>query len=297
MTTKTWTQLALTCKETQAELISNYLSAYDALAVTIVDGSGHEEIFQYTPTDSPIWKKSKILALFNNQDEAIQASQMLDVVVDDKLHFAIEEITDKDWVRETQKSFPAQSFGQKSSLYVIPSWEQQGQFKPPYVRIDPGVAFGTGTHPTTGLCLSWLADHPPIDLQVIDYGCGSGILALAALALKAQHVFATDHDDMAIEATMNNANLNNFVSVDNLHCSKEVPDTLATADLVMANILANPLIELAPTLTQLCKANGTLLLSGLLSMEVDQVLSHYPEFTEQQRYHLEDWSAIVLQKN
>lgn len=277
-------------------MLTDYLSAFDALAVTITDGSGSEEIFQHMPTDSPIWKTSKILALFHNEEEAMQAAGMLDNITASKLDYQIDTITDQDWVRETQKMFPAQAFGHSKNLWVIPSWEPQEQYHPPFVRIDPGVAFGTGTHPTTALCLDWLADHAPLDMSVIDYGCGSGILGLAALALKAKHVFATDHDEMAIEASNHNASLNNFVTQDNLTVSHYVPLGTEPADIVVANILANPLIDLAKSITSLCKSQGTLVLSGLLSSEATHVMQHYPDFDLVQQIDREDWCAVQLRK-
>jgi ribosomal protein L11 methyltransferase len=294
---KHWTQLCINCKETHAQMISDYLSAFDALAVSIV-AADHKEIFQYEPNEQPLWEKSKILALFNDEEEALQAAEMIDGIIKPKLRFQIEDIEDQDWVRESQKSFPPQSFGACAEpLWVLPSWEETHTYKKPFIRIDPGVAFGTGTHPTTGMCLAWLAEHPPENLNVIDYGCGSGILSLAALALGADHVLAVDHDDMATDACANNGKLNDFISSVNLQINRAPTADTQPVDLIIANILANPLIDLAPEIMDLLLPGGTLVLSGILSGEADHVVQYYRECKEIGRTLVEDWACVTLKKN
>lgn len=284
-----WQQLVIETQGENAEALCEQLSECGALSVTLVDLQD-EPLFQQALNETPLWQQTGIKALFSETADLATLVAQLDKP--QHFQYRIEHLKEQDWVHQTQQHFPPQCFAEK--LWVFPSWHEE--LKPePYLNIDPGLAFGTGSHPTTALCLTWLAEHPPIDLSIIDYGCGSGILSLAALALGAQSVWAVDHDPQALTATHNNANLNEMIQPEQLHIVS--PETLPKqkADLIIANILANPLIELAPTLMNHAADHTTLLLSGLLNTETDRVLNAYaPHFTLAEAREQENWMCLVL---
>jgi ribosomal protein L11 methyltransferase len=184
-------------------------------------------------------------------------------------------------------------FGQH--LWIVPSWSEPPAPEAVNILLDPGLAFGTGIHPTTALCLEWLDAHPPTGKLVVDYGCGSGVLAIAALRLGARHAWAVDIDPQALTATEDNADKNG-IAAGNLYTAG--PDGLPPmqADLVMANILAGPLVELAPELTQLLAPGGRLLLSGILAEQADEVRRAYPEIDWQAHSEREQWACLAGQR-
>jgi ribosomal protein L11 methyltransferase len=286
-------KLIILCNNIDAERISDALFDLDSLSVTFEDAED-EPIFQILPNETPLWKNTQVSALYpeeiNSEDiiEALKKALNLS-----ELHFRWETLPDEDWVRKTQAEFPPQLYGTK--LCVQPTWSKNPDFPGAILRIDPGLAFGTGTHPTTALCLAWLTENEIKNKIVVDYGCGSGILALAALALGAKKVYATDHDPQALQAIQNNAELNTFVNNSNLSiCSPERFPNIK-ADIVLANILANPLIALSKTLESLVKPQGYLTLSGILKLEVDSVFLAYQEhFKKLEVAEKENWCRISL---
>ncbi|MDF1761530.1 MAG: 50S ribosomal protein L11 methyltransferase [Coxiellaceae bacterium] len=289
-----WYQLSIFSNAEQAEFYADILQAIDALSVSLVDAKD-QPLFQLQPEDQPLWQDTQVVALFNTQSEANQALDIISSQTTDTLNTTIEKIIDQDWVRKNQQNFPAKAFGTGNKpLWVIPSWENNKDYPSPQIRIDPGLAFGTGTHPTTSLCLQWLADHAPKDLNVIDYGCGSGILSLACLSLGAKHVTAVDHDSQALEASQNNLALNAHLPADTLTVYSPEACPKAAVDLVVANILAAPLIEMANKLTSLLKPGGILLLSGVLSEETHNVIKHYPTLSVIEQWNLDEWACVSL---
>jgi ribosomal protein L11 methyltransferase len=291
-----WYCLKLQAPAADAAEIADLLQGIEALSVSLIDAKD-QPLFQLAPNEHPLWQQTKVLALFHEEHEAKIARDFIGRCYPNKMPaHEIEAIEEEDWVRLTQQQFPPQRFGNNNrGLWVVPSWESPPANDEPYIRIDPGLAFGTGTHPTTALCLSWLADHPPQNLNVIDYGCGSGILALGALALGAKHVIAIDHDEQAIEASQNNLALNKAIQAAQL-ATYISPVTPEPADLVLANILANPLIELADAIQACVKPGGQLLLSGLLSEECERVLKHYNDCKLVERAEQDGWARLTLQK-
>lgn len=201
-----------------------------------------------------------------------------------ELIFEAKPLEDQDWTRTWLAHFRPLSFGDR--LWIMPS-------NVAVVKLDPGLAFGTGTHPTTALCLRWLNDHeiPPM---VIDYGCGSGILAIAAKLLGAQTVWAIDYDPQALQSTRENTLRNQLPSESILpYLPDELPTPLPEAGLVMANILAEPLITLAPRIAALCMPGGSLILSGLLSSQTDSVCAAYKDMFEFDPPVIEeDWALL-----
>ena len=203
--------------------------------------------------------------------------------------FKVELIEDKDWVREWMDQFQPMQFG--TNLWIVPSWLAAPHPDATNLLLDPGLAFGTGTHPTTAMCLTWLDANPPVNKSVIDYGCGSGILAIAAAKLGAGSVHATDIDPQAITATRDNAQRNQVTVQAGLVNDIELPQS----ELMLANILAGPLAELAPILSQYLVTDGQLVLSGLLVSQAEQLITCYREVgirLQLAKQH-EDWALLV----
>ncbi len=289
-----WTQISILTRAEEAELLADLFTALDAEAVSLVDG-GSEDLFQLQPEHTPVWQRTCVHALYPTSidpDTIIQRLKKISGLSDFEASF--ETLEEQDWVRITQSSFKPLHFANRLSIY--PSWESPEASSAAKIVIDPGLAFGTGTHPTTQLCLEYLATHPPQEQSVIDYGCGSGILALSALALGADTVWAVDHDSQALIATQNNAELNHF-GPPRLHTA--LPEALPpiAVDCVITNILANPLLQLAERLLKLLKPQAVLLLSGLLEAEVDSLLKCYERHFDQAEVKiLEGWARIVFRR-
>jgi ribosomal protein L11 methyltransferase len=208
--------------------------------------------------------------------------------------FKTEIIADQDWVRAWMDRWQPMHFG--ANLWVVPSWLAPPEANAANIILDPGMAFGTGTHATTAMCLEWLATHPPRDLEVIDYGCGSGILALAALKLGAKHALGTDTDPQALTVSRENAERNQVAERLTLCLPQAVPAE-ASADIVLANILADPLVQLAPRLTALVRPGGWLILSGLLANQADEVEAAYAaHFVLARRIH-DGWAMLAGRKH
>jgi len=287
-------KLSITTDPNHAETLSEALINLGALSVSLQDAED-EPIFQIQPGETPLWQNTKVDALFEKGTaiETIIKALQSEKTDYSNLNFYIETIEDQDWVRLTQQHFHPKQFG--DNLWIIPAWEHNIDLPGTIVKIDPGLAFGTGTHPTTALCLTWLDQQPPHHKTVIDYGCGSGILSLAALALGADKVYAIDHDEQALIATVNNAKLNNFYRSEKLTVMPAKSCHDIQADLVIANILANPLIELAPTLIALLKPNATLVLSGILENEVTSIVNVYKSYCQPIDTTIADgWARLVF---
>lgn len=293
--TRYYIRLSITLDSQRAELLADELLNENAISVSFEDAKD-SPIFQLQPNEHPLWDEVKLHALFSNDASEEKIIQLLKTFFNSTNipPYQFEKVEEQDWVRATQRQFNPQSFG--PNLWICPSWCDEKTLSGIIVKIDPGVAFGTGTHPTTGLCLTWLANHPPIDKIVMDYGCGSGILALSALALGAKKVYAIDHDSQAIEATKNNAIKNNF-GRDKLEVLLPSELSNTPVDLILANILANPIIELATRFSDLLKPNGQLILSGILENEIEKVVSAYqPCFTIESREISDGWAMLWLRK-
>lgn len=283
-----WLQLHIASNAEQADQLSDYLcNELGALAVTL-NPADETPKFQLQPGDMPLWDQLIIVVLFEPETDPDHImAQLPDCQL---IHQEI--LIEKNWVHETQKNFPAKCFADK--LWVLPSWDEN-HYPDPKIRIDPGLAFGTGNHPTTSLCLQWLADNPPTDLTVIDYGCGSGILSLAACTLGAKTVYAVDHDEQAVLATKQNAKLNTNIQ-QQLHVGSDaiLPPNLQ-AELIIANILAESLLMLYPILLQHCRLNGTLVLSGLLESDYDKIIQCYQRsFSLIDKQLANEWLRLVF---
>jgi len=288
-----WRKVTIQSNSEQASAIAELLERASALAISMQD-AGDTPVFQTVPGETPLWPAVQIDALFAEEAniDAIMAVVEMQHPAASPLQYCQQLVEDRDWVRLTQQFYQPQSFG---NLWICPAWHNAEALTGKVVRIDPGLAFGTGQHATTALCLHWLADNPPNNLTVIDYGCGSGILALAALACGARRVIACDHDPQAIEASQNNAALNSFANSESFQAVMPEQMPSLNAPVVIANILAEPLISLAPTLESLCAPGGKLILSGLLQSDIKKVASAYANaFTHEQSRTREEWALMEL---
>ncbi|MCW8881842.1 MAG: 50S ribosomal protein L11 methyltransferase [Sedimenticola sp.] len=268
-----WIQAHLTTSKEQAPLIELLFENLGALSTTLEDAED-EPLLEPKPGEAPIWKVTRITGLFDgdiNSDELRnQINHTLNSDVTPTLE--LEVLEDQEWERAWLDNFHAMSFG--SRLWICPQGKQPDQEGAVVVELDPGLAFGTGTHPTTGLCLQWLDRTPLEGLELIDFGCGSGILAVAALKLGAQRVYATDHDPQAMQASEANA-IKNRVSDRLQLCGSSEQLPPRPVDIVLANILAGTLVELEEHIASLTKTGGRVVLSGILSEQAERVSNCY----------------------
>lgn len=286
-----WLQLRIESNRQQAEFIEDALLAAGAVSVTLED-SADQPILEPALGETPLWNETRITGLFDAEIDTAQAISIASSELGHELpQHRWELLEDKDWERAWMDNFKPMAFGQR--LWICPSWKEPPQPNAANLMLDPGLAFGTGTHPTTALCLKWLDQQDLTDKIVVDYGCGSGILGIAALLLGAKEVIAVDNDPQALIATQDNAQRNN-VHPDQIetYLPQDAPKELE-ADLVLANILAGPLAELEPVLTKLCRPQGDIILSGILSNQAKTLIDHYQQSFQMDETALnEDWVRL-----
>lgn len=273
-----WIQLRVTTTEQKAEQVSDMLLGWGAQAVSFVDA--HDTpIYEPMPGEVIYWSNTVVVGLFDAEhpmDNVIKQLQQVSLFKTG-VDYKLEQLEDKDWEREWMDNFHPIKFGQR--LWVCPSWRDIPEPDAVNVMLDPGLAFGTGTHPTTALCMQWLDATIKPEQTVVDFGCGSGILGIAALKLGARRVIGVDIDPQAIEASLANAKRNNVDGQIELYLPKDQPSGFQ-ADVVVANILAGPLAELKQVISAYVKPGGKLALSGILQSQADSVISAYAdEFT------------------
>lgn len=271
--------------------------ALGALSVSIEDAdaeTGMEQpIFGEPGTPAPgLWQHNTVSALFDMDVLPNQVVREVENITGlHHLQYTIEQIAEQDWVRLTQSQFDPIRI--RDDLWIVPTWHTAPQPNAINIILDPGLAFGTGSHPTTHLCLSWLADNLKRGETVLDYGCGSGILAIAAKMLGAGKTFGVDIDPQAIEASLNNA-AQNMVSV-----NFSLPDVLSgiNADVVVANILTSPLKMLAPVLAHACRQGGRIALSGILLEQADDIRTIYAQWFDMLApISMENWVLLTGDK-
>ena len=285
-----WLQLSIDCSETEVHLLELVFEDLGALSVTLGD-AGDQPLLEIPPQSTPLWQHTRVSALFEGDQDPINLRTSLASFLDSGLLARLkwERMEDKVWERVWLDHFKPMSFGQR--LWVCPVEESIDQPNAVVIKLDPGLAFGTGTHPTTALCLEWLDSQILEGQQLIDYGCGSGILAIAALKLGAASVVACDHDPQALIASRENAEKNG-VSDRLTTC---LPDALPSGqyDSLVANILAGPLIQLAPEFARLIRPGGRFALSGILTEQQQEVESPYREFaTLTSSKRLKEWLML-----
>ena len=267
-----WLQLSLLADRYTPEELENALWAVGAQAVTLSDAAD-TPVLEPLPGETPLWQATWVTGLFSATEDNLSVQQHLAVLLDDSVlrQCRLQRLADRDWTRAWLDNFHPMQFSEK--LWICPSTEEPPQVDAVNIILDPGLAFGTGTHPTTALCLSWLDSIDLTGKNIIDYGCGSGILAIAALKLGAEQAWAVDIDPQALTASQENAERNGVER----RLITVLPHDLAVprVDVLVANILARPLIDLAPKLAELVNGNGRLALSGLLAEQADAVMAAY----------------------
>ena len=275
------------------EMVSDALENLGALAVTFSDAAD-QPLFEPEPDTMPLWRQTVLSALFDaDTDSALIQSSLKQQFAEFEFTFTNKIIADQDWERVWMDSFVPMQFGKK--LWICPTHCSPPAPDAINILLDPGLAFGTGTHPTTRLCLEWLEQQDLTDKTVIDYGCGSGILAIAALKLGAKQAFAIDIEPQALDATLENAR-RNAIEPHQIRClfpEEFERETAVSAEILIANILAQPLIDLAPVFAKSINTKGTIALSGLLVEQIAAVAAAYePYFDESKSLALQDWALI-----
>jgi len=297
--TEDWLNVQLTVDEQQLEAVEALLFELDAAAVSLLDAADHP-LHEPGPGELPMWPQVMVQALFSGDCSAAEISDALlqRGLIDSATAIDWSDLADRDWTRAWMDRYQPMRFG--SGLWICPSHLEPEPHWPTVIRLDPGLAFGSGTHPTTALCLEWL-DSEAIGLQtVVDFGCGSGVLAIAAALRGAETVIAVDHDPQALSATMDNAHRNAVAGL----ISAIKPESLdqyfprqRRAQLVMANILARPLIDLAPELSGLVAAGGALVLSGILPEQAEEVAGAYLDLDSAPELKQRDgWVRLVFRR-
>ena len=296
-----WLQLHWQVDQTLVDLVDELLFAQGAVSVTLSDAQD-QPLLEPLPGEMPLWDQAIVTGLFTSDHDSQrlikQLQQQLPAAA--KQAYQVELIEDQDWVRAWQAHYRPMAFGQ-GALWVCPSHLPPPQPEAVNLRLDPGLAFGTGTHPTTALCLDWLSDHRMADHRmadshalgtVLDFGCGSGILAIAALLLGATSATGVDIDPQALTASQTNAEHNQVA--DQLRLLTAETFTPEPYDIVMANILATPLINLSTLLKACVKPGGYLVLSGLLHDQAAAVQQAYAPLTFTVTRQ-DDWVCLIAQ--
>jgi len=290
-----WFEVSLSVDRSEVAAAEAALEAAGALSITLQDNADNP-VLEPGPGATPLWPVVQVRGLFEhstNRAAVVRAlEETLEIHEPDRIDWL--EVGDRDWQRAWMDRFRPMRFGRR--LWVVPG----GMTIPPEpenveILLDPGLAFGTGTHPTTALCLQWLDAADLAGRRVVDYGCGSGILAIAAALLGAGEIFAVDNDPQALEATAANAARNGVGDL--IHGGLPEAFSAADADVVLANILAGPLVELAPVLGGCAAPGGRIVLSGLLEEQLEQVAAAYaPTCEVTGSATLDGWARLDLRK-
>ena len=275
-----WVSVALETDAAHAEALSDALMAAGAISVGVEDALAGTDL--ETPQfgepdgsggmpDTPLWNESRVVALFDPTPDLLGriAAAAAEAGIDDLPEIELEDVEEQDWVRLTQAQFDPIRVNER--LWIVPSWHTAPDPAAVSLVLDPGLAFGTGSHPTTFLCLQWLSDTLRGGESVLDYGCGSGILGIAASKFGASRVLGVDIDENALIAARDNA-MNNEVALELRHSKDTLNERF---DIVVANILTNPLCVLAPLLAGRVAAGGRIALSGVLAAQAEQVIAAY----------------------
>lgn len=271
-------ELRLMCPEELVEVLSESLDALDALSVSVEDADAQTDAEQALfgepgmPAPKEGWLRSRVIALFANEHLATEAERLLKAqdFFEGCQVLGTAPVADQDWVRLTQSQFAPVDI--TSEFWIVPSWHEPPKGARYVIRLDPGLAFGTGTHPTTRMCLRWIANHP-VNCRVLDYGCGSGILAIGAAKFGSSEVVAVDIDMAAVQSAQLNAQANA------VHLIVGLPERAeGLFGVVFANILATPLKVLAPLLCSHVEPGGQLILAGILERQTQELIDAYAPY-------------------
>ena len=287
-----WIQLKINTTGTHAEELGDALMESGAVSVTFQD-THDTPVFEPLPGETRLWGDTDVIGLYDAESDMNEVVAILEAspLLGAGFRHKIEQLEDKDWEREWMDNFHPMRFGER--LWICPSWRDVPDENAVNVMLDPGLAFGTGTHPTTSLCLQWLDGLDLTGKTVIDFGCGSGILAIAALKLGAAKAIGIDIDPQAIQASRDNAQRNGVSERLELYLPQQMQ-----ADVVVANILAGPLRELAPLISVLPVQGGLLGLSGVLASQAESVCEAYQDlFSLDPVVEKEEWCRITGVKN
>jgi ribosomal protein L11 methyltransferase len=292
-------ELSLLCPEERVDVLSDALDALDALSVSVEDADAQTPAEQALfgepgmPPPKDGWQRSRMVALFAQEASAKEAATLLQAqdFFDGCRLLGIQAVADQDWVRLTQSQFAPVEV--TPEFWIVPTWHEPPAQAKQIIRLDPGLAFGTGTHPTTRMCLRWIARNPVQDQRVLDYGCGSGILAIGAAKYGATRIDAVDIDEAAVTSTVLNAEANHVTLVAGL------PDKAqGVYQTVLANILATPLKVLAPLLCSHVEAGGSLVLAGILERQADELKAAYAPWVQLAVADAEDgWILMTAKKS
>lgn len=290
-----WFQLQIPADPATADQLEDLLMEMGADAVSMEDAAD-QPLYEPDPGTTPLWSDTRVTGLFDADRDIDQICTELREhwhrqTQQDLPDIEVTLVEDKDWERAWMDDFKPMRFGER--LWIVPSWHDAPDPEAANLLLDPGLAFGTGTHPTTALCLAWLDGIDVTDKQVTDYGCGSGILGLAALLLGARHVVGVDTDPQALEASRDNARRNGVADDRlDLYLPGQDPDT--QSDILLANILAQPLMDLASRLASLVRPGGHLVLSGILANQARDVMCAYePWFVMDEPVQQEEWIRLT----
>jgi len=290
-----WLQIRVNTQRQQAEAIEDALLAAGAASVTLEDNAD-QPILEPALGETPLWDATRITGLFEADIDTSVVNERAAMALGFELpNHRWEQLEDKDWEREWMKNYQPIHCG--NDLWICPSWLAPPEPKAINLLLDPGLAFGTGTHPTTFQCLQWLSEQSLDGQTAIDYGCGSGILGIAALLLGADSVIGIDIDPQALLASHDNALRNNL---DPARFPVYLPEDAQTepTDLMLANILAGPLAELAPSLAAQTKLGGKICLSGVLNTQAETVMAAYTDwFDFNPVRQKEEWVCLTAVKN
>jgi ribosomal protein L11 methyltransferase len=292
-------ELNLLCPEARVDVLSEALDALDALSVSVEDADAeteHEQALFGEPGMPPPkdgWQRSKMVALFAKEEQAQEAAVLLAAqdFFESCQILSIAAVPDQDWVRLTQSQFAPVEI--TPEFWIVPTWHEPPAQAREVIRLDPGLAFGTGTHPTTRMCLRWIATHEVTSQRVLDYGCGSGILAIGAAKFGASHIDAVDIDEAAVTSTELNAQANG------VQLNAGLPELAqGTYNTVLANILATPLKVLAPLLCSHVHAGGHLVLAGILERQEEELIQAYAPHINLKVADREDgWILMTAHRN
>jgi len=290
-----WVQITLSSSPENSEFLEDMLLLCGAGAVSMLDGAD-QPVFEPIKGTTPLWQDTQVMGLFEADTDG---DALLDYLGNGWLaafantpfpNYKLEILEDKDWERQWMDRFEPLQFG--SRLWVCPSWKPVPDPMAVNLMLDPGLAFGTGSHPTTALCLQWIAEQDWQGKTVIDYGCGSGILAIGAMLMGAERVLGVDNDTQALTATKDNAQRNGITAqAIPVFLPEDTPQE--AVDVMLANILAGPLIEMAAHLAELTKVRGLITLSGILEHQADAVVEAYsPWFDMHTVVSKDEWVRI-----
>ncbi len=289
----TWYQISVVTNEQIAPKVADFFSSLGALSVTYMDAED-EPVYEPAIGETKIWTYTRVIALYEltADPSKIRHETLTQFYPECLNHWEFDVVEDQPWERAWMEYYQPMKFGDK--LWVCPTGQERFEENTVCMILDPGLAFGTGTHPTTALCLEWLASHELSGKTVIDYGCGSGILSIAAVLLGAKMAYAVDIDLQALTATEYNAEKNDVHDKIKSYLPEQFALENIHADVVLANILANPLIAMAECIASLLLPGGQLVLSGILAGQRESVVEAYrPYLTLDSCVQQEDWVRLA----